>query len=291
VIVAENLRKRKDHGARDTLQVVDDALHPPAGSFAHGTNPCRLLKPNLTGKLPAGHQIGRQGGQKVGIDFGSLLSANQGHVRLVVTNFPLERWPVRLRHVGWIRHHEIKRRRSGHGVQPVALDQPDALRNAMAPGIGGSHSQCRRRNIHGHNLRRRDFRRQGHGQTARTGPQIQQPPHRLRTGADVLQAHLHQQFGFRAWDQHIARYLKVASVEVLPARDVLKRLAVGPTVEGPAYQLGVCVGNRTLWVGRKCDGIHVQQLPHQAAGCAVRLIHPTGRQEASAFLDEFTKCR
>jgi len=37
VIVAENLWNRKDQGARNTLQVMHDALHFSAGSFTQGT--------------------------------------------------------------------------------------------------------------------------------------------------------------------------------------------------------------------------------------------------------------
>ena len=85
--------------------------------------------------------------------------------------------------------------------------------------------------LHGPHLAARHFRDDGQTDGAAAGAQVDHTGMVSAVAGDPIDAFLHDQLGFRPWDEHTGTDLQVEIAERRMAGDVLQRFAPGTTVD------------------------------------------------------------
>ena len=147
-----------------------------------------------------------------------------------------------------------------HRREPVALDR--ANRGLEFPGIATGEEQGGRRQFRRSDPRRRDFQRQGDGEAAAAGTQVEDI--RAHPGAKLGNPQVDQKLGFRARNQHLSRDREGAPIEFPRPDQIGARLAFIPAQD----QIGqLCCRSR----GQRVPATETQGRIHTSA-CTVAVL-------------------
>ncbi len=196
------------------------------------------------------------------------VAAEQGHSRLVVAHLGLQRPAIALADVGRVGDDQVE---VVEGVEHVGVDEADAVRHAVPPGVPPGDDERGFGNVGRHDRRLHELARQRDGQASAAGSRIGDRQRAAAIAAEAVERGLDNQLGFRTRNQDRRRHLERQIPELLPAGDVGGRFTGGAAGDQGVVALGELRGFGLVRRGEIARGVPAEDVFREPPGAQLRL--------------------